>query len=218
MNIIFILTDQWRGDCLSVTGHPDVDTPNLDELARQGTVFTSAYSSCPSCIAARTSIFTGLAPAGHGRLGYRDRVPWRYDNMLARVLRDAGYQTGCVGKTHFYPQGARFGFEEMDSYEGLQQHRPGYVNDYHEWLRDQSDGMFTTEFDHGIQSNSWYARPSHLPEELHNNTWVVTRGLEFIRRRDPTRPFFLNLSFHRPHPPIDPPQVTWDLYRDRKLG
>jgi arylsulfatase len=52
---------------------------------------------------------------------------------------------------------------------------------------------------------------------LHNNTWVVTRALEFLRRRDPTRPFFLNLSFVRPHPPIDPPQVFYDEYRERAI-
>ena len=51
-NVLFIFTDQWRGDCLGVTGHPVVETPNLDELARGGTVFTSAFSPCPSCIAA----------------------------------------------------------------------------------------------------------------------------------------------------------------------
>ncbi len=105
-NILFILTDQMRGDCLSITGHPVVETPHLDDLARRGTVFTAAYSTCPSCIAARASIMTGLTPSSHGRLGYRDRVPWRYDDMLPALLGRAGYQTHCVGKTHFYPQRA----------------------------------------------------------------------------------------------------------------
>ena len=101
-NIILIIADQWRGDCLSVTGHTGVDTPNLDSLARQGSVFNHAYSSCPSCIAARASLFTGLAPNSHGRLGYKDQVPWNYDNMLAQMFSDAGYQTHCSGKTHFF--------------------------------------------------------------------------------------------------------------------
>jgi len=215
-NIIFILTDQMRGDCLSVTGHPVVRTPNIDSLAQRGMAFTSAYSPCPSCIAARASIWTGLSPSSHGRLGYQDQVVWRYDNMLAQVLSDCGYQTHCVGKTHYYPQRAHLGFQSLDSYEAMQNFDGKYVNDYHEWLREKT-GRPLAHLDHGLDSNSWNARPSPLPEELHNNTWVVTKGLEFIRRRDRTRPFFLNLSFHRPHPPIDPPQTFYDIYRDRTI-
>lgn len=215
-NIVFILTDQMRKDCLSITGHPVVETPNLDALGRTGTVFTSAYSACPSCIAARASIWTGLSPSSHGRLGYKDRVPWRCDAMLPKLLSDAGYQTHCVGKTHFYPQRAHCGFEGLESYECEQNFTGTYVNDYYEWLRERTDGRLR-ETDTGLESNSWLARPSALPEELHNNTWVVTRGIEFLRRRDPTRPFFLNLSFHRPHAPIDPPKVYYDMYKDREL-
>jgi len=215
-NIVFILTDQMRGDALSVTGHPVVETPNLDALARRGTVFTAAYSSCPSCIAARASLFTGLSPSSHGRLGYRDCVPWHYDHMLPEVLGAAGYQTHCVGKRHFFPQWARFGFQSLDTHEAGQNFDGTYVNDYWEWLSDRTNGTLH-EFDHGTDSNSWVARPSHLPEELHNNTWTVTRAIDFVRRRDKTRPFFLNISFHRPHPPIDPPAAFYDMYRDKPL-
>jgi len=215
-NIVFILTDQMRGDCLSASGHPVVETPNLDMLAAKGTNFTASYSCCPSCIAARASMFTGLRPTTHGRLGYRDQVPWNYETTLAGGLGGAGYQTHCIGKTHFYPQRAHLGFQSLESYEGDQNFDGKFVNDYHEWLREMTNGRLR-ETDHGVDWNSWYGRPSHLPEEVHNNTWVVTRGIEFLRRRDPTRPFFLNLSFHRPHPPIDPPQVFHDEYRDREL-
>lgn len=215
-NIVFILTDQMRGDCLSVSGHAVVETPNLDMAAMRGTNFTAAYSPCPSCIAARASIFTGLRPTTHGRLGYQDQVPWRYETTLAEELSRTGYQTHCVGKTHFYPQRAHLGFQSLESYESAQNFDGRYVNDYYAWLREMTNGRLG-ETDHGVDWNSWSARPSHLPEELHNNTWVVTRGAEFLRRRDPTRPFFLNLSFMRPHPPIDPPRVFYDEYRERAL-
>ncbi len=216
-NILFIITDQWRGDCLSVTGHPTVETPNLDMLARRGVVFTSAYSSCPSCIAARASMFTGLSPSSHGRLGYQDRVPWRYDHMLPEVLGRAGYQTYCIGKTHFYPQRSHCGFQGLESYEALQNLDGSYVNDYAEWLKERTGGT-GDENVHGLSHNGWPARPSHLPEELHNSSWVAERAIEFMKRRDPTRPFFLNLSFHRPHPPIDPPRVYWDMYQNKELA
>lgn len=214
-DILFILVDQMRGDCLGLTGHPVAETPHLDDLGRHGTVFTRAYTPVPSCVAARASIFTGLSPTQHGRLGYRDGVPWRYPNMLPEVLGNAGYQTYCVGKTHFYPQRAHLGFQGLESYEGAQTLDAGYVNDYWEWLRDRAPGV--EEFGHGLTQNAWAARPSHLPEALHNSTWVAARSIEFLRRRDPTRPYFLTMSFHRPHPPFDPPQVYYDMYKDRPI-
>ena len=213
-NIVFILADQMRGDCLSVLNHSVVKTPNLDKLARKGVAFTAAYSACPSCIAARASIFTGQRPTTHGRLGYRDQVPWHYQDTLAEVLSGSGYQTHCVGKTHFFPQRLPLGFESLDSYEGLQNFGGGYVNDYFEWLKERTD---IQERDHGLGSNSWVAGVSLLPEELHNNSWVVTRGIDFLKRRDRERPFFLNLSFHRPHAPLDPPREYLDMYRDSAI-
>lgn len=215
-NILFILCDQFRWDCLSIMGHPTVDTPNLDSLAKQGTLFTNAYSPAPSCVPARASLFTGKSPNLTGFLGYTDGVNWEYENMLPEVLRNNGYQTHCVGKTHFFPQRKHGGFEGLESYEAWQKFDQYYVNDYHEWLKEKSNGLMS-ELDHGLDDNSWNARPSTLPEELHNNTWVVTKGLEFLRKRDHTRPYFLNLSFHRPHPPIDPPRYYWDEYMQKPL-
>jgi arylsulfatase len=215
-NIVFFLTDQMRGDCLSILGHPIVQTPHLDDMARNGVLFDSAYSSCPSCIASRASMFTGLSPSSHGRLGYQDQVSWRYEGMLPEVLAAAGYQTHCAGKTHFYPQRAHLGFHSLDSYEARQNFDGTYVNDYFEWLRERTNGRLE-EHDHGLTDNSWVARPSHLPEELHNSSWTATMAIRFLRRRDRTRPFFLNVSFHRPHAPLDPPQAFYDLYRDRDV-
>ncbi len=213
-NILLIICDQFRWDCLSILGHKVVDTPNLDTLASQGTLFTNAYSPSPSCIPARACLFTGKSPSQLGFLGYKDKQNWNFPNMLPEVLRNNGYQTHCVGKTHFYPQRKHCGFEGHESYEAWQNLDGDYVNDYHEWLHEKSGGMLSEAIS-GIDDNGWVARPSALPEELHNNTWVVTKGLEFIKRRDKTRPYFLNLSFHRPHPPIDPPKDFWDIYMQK---
>src|ERR1035441_3641000 len=65
-DILFLMPDQMRGDCLSLLGHPVVRTPNLDKLAQEGALFRRAYSTCPSCIPARHSLLTGLFPATSG--------------------------------------------------------------------------------------------------------------------------------------------------------
>ena len=90
-NIILLMSDQLRGDCLGYAGHPDVKTPYLDTLASQGVNFDRAYSACPSCIAARAALHTGMEQSHHGRVGYEDNIPWRYEHTLAGELTKAGY-------------------------------------------------------------------------------------------------------------------------------
>lgn len=214
-NIMWIICDQFRFDALGCLGHPVVETPNLDMLAQEGALFSAAYSPCPSCIPARACLFTGLSPEQTGFLGYEDGHEWNFSGMLPEVLAYSGYQTHCVGKTHFFPQNKHCGFEGIDSYECWQRLTEWYVDDYEEWLREKTGGQLEERMT-GLDDNSWNALPSALPEELHNNTWVVTKGLDFLRRRDRTRPYFLTLSFHRPHPPIDPPQRFWDIYQKKK--
>jgi arylsulfatase len=214
-NFLFIFPDQWRGDCLGSLGHPVVETPFLDQLAAEGVTFTAAYTACPSCIATRASLITGQTPNTCGRIGYRDGVPWRYETTLMRCLRDGGYQTFCAGKTHFYPQRIALGFEEMRLYDVLNIERD-FKSDYHAWL-EQAGGGLVRDTTQETTSNAWLAHPWVHPEYLHPNTWTATAAIELLSRRDPTRPFFLQVSFHRPHPPLDPPIDYYERYQDRPI-
>jgi arylsulfatase A-like enzyme len=214
-NILLIYPDQWRGDCLSRLGHPVVETPFLDEVAAEGVTFTAAYSACPSCIAARATMATGQTPSTCGRLGYRDQVPWRYPVTLMSCLRDGGYQTFSAGKNHFYPQRNALGFEEMRLYE-TQTFEGRLESDYHVWLARETGGQVR---DTAIEmnNNSWVVHPWTQPEHLHPSAWNTTAALELLERRDPTRPFFMQVGYHRPHPPLDPPMAYFEQYRDRPL-
>src|SRR5690625_4799954 len=103
-NIILICLDQWRGDCLSIDGHPSVQTPHLDDIARQGARFGRAYSATPSCVPARVALMSGLAQRNHGRVGYQDGIPFDIESTLPSVLGKAGYQTQAIGKMHVTPE------------------------------------------------------------------------------------------------------------------
>ncbi|HXI15612.1 MAG TPA: sulfatase-like hydrolase/transferase, partial [Chloroflexota bacterium] len=92
----------------------------------------------------------------------------------------------------------------------------GLVDDYLPWLRHQA-GPDADYFDHGVNCNSIIARPWDKPEHLHPTNWVVTQAIDFLRRRDPRKPFFLYLSFHRPHPPYDPPAWALEQYLDAEM-
>ena len=221
-NIVLITVDQWRGDCLSVDGHPVVHTPYLDQLALGGARFGRAYTATPSCIPARASLLTGMRPRTHGRVGYRDGVPWNYAVTIAGEFTRHGYQTQAVGKMHVYPERSQMGFQNVILHDGFLHHARrcipnlDLIDDYMPWLRQQL-GRDADYFDHGVNCNSYVARPWDKPEYVHPTNYVVTQGIDFLRRRDPRKPFFLFLSFHRPHPPYDPPAWAFEQYLDAEM-
>jgi arylsulfatase A-like enzyme len=219
-NVVLICADQWRGDCLSADGHPVVRTPHLDEVAGRGVRFSRAYSATPTCVPARAALHTGLSQTRHGRVGYEDGVPWTpYRTTMAGAFREAGFQTKCVGKMHVWPERARLGFDDIELHDGYLHHSrrrerdPRTYDDYLGWLAGQ-EGVGAAEdyADHGLNCNSHVARPWDKAERLHPTNWATMRAVDFLYRRDPTAPFFLFLSYHRPHPPYDPPGWAFDQY------
>lgn len=225
-NIILIMTDQLRGDCLGVMGHNEVKTPYLDSLASKGVLFDRAYSACPSCIAARAALHTGQSGRRNGRVGYEDLIPWNYEHTLAKELTKAGYYTQCVGKMHVHPLRNLLGFHNVELHDGyLHNYRypntPYYesqkiADDYFYWLK-QEKGIEADVIDTGLECNSWVSRPWIYEEKYHPTNWVTTRSIDFLRRRDTSKPFFLMASYLRPHPPFDAPQYYFDLYKDKEL-
>jgi len=95
-NILFLMTDQQRVDCVGAYGNRTIRTPHLDRLAGEGVLFRNAYSSTPTCTPARSALLTGLSPWRHGMLGYGE-VAERYTIEMPRALRDAGYEIVYTG-------------------------------------------------------------------------------------------------------------------------
>ena len=221
---MLVCVDQMRADAMGVAGNEAVDTPNLDDIARGGYRFPRAYSATPTCVPARVALLTGKSPALHGRYGYREGIsfPDAYPVTLPSVLREEGYQTYAVGKMHVFPDRARCGFDEVQLHDGFlhTQRRldGGPRDDYVEFLRAETGDPRADHQETGIGCNAMTARPWEREERLHPTRWVADQSLRFLERRDPTRPFFLYMSFHRPHAPFDPPGWLWEKYRERDFG
>jgi len=214
-NVLLITADHWPGSLLGVAGHPVIQTPTLDQLARCGTLFTRAYTECPVCIPARRTLLTGTAPRTHGDRTFEVEMPMPQVRTIAQAFRDAGYQAFAVGKLHVYPPRARAGFDEVILCE---EGRPqlGPTDDYEIYLGEQ--GLAGQQFLHGMSNNDYVTRPWHLAEEHHVTNWTTRQMARAIQRRDPTRPGFWYLSYTHPHPPLVPPQVYLDMYRDVHPG
>ena len=210
-NVLLITTDHWPANLLGCAGHPDIQTPTLDQLARNGIRYSNAYSECPVCIPARRSLMTGTSPRVHGDRTFQTTLRMPAIPTMAQTFRDAGYQAYAVGKVHVYPQRDRIGFDDIVLAEEGRPHW-GVTDDYEVYLGDQ--GYAGRQFDHGMSNNEYLTRPWHLPEETHVTNWTSREMSRMIRRRDPSRPGYWYLSYTHPHPPLVPVEAYWNMYRD----
>ncbi len=204
-NIIYIVADQWRGDCLGLYGnrHP-VMTPHLNQLAAEGVNFSRAYADCPVCMPQRVTMLTGKTGSQMRCLtnfGPDDRPDFDPSTTLpARLAREAGYQTKAIGKMHFMPSRSRYGFEHVTL----------HPDDYLWWLEDHGyGGAFRG---HGLGGNEVYPATAVTPDKYYHTTWAIDESIRFLDQRDPESPFFLFLVFEAPHSPFDPPHPYDRMY------
>jgi arylsulfatase len=220
-NIIFLMADQLRADVIS----PDF-TPNLWSLSQRGLTLRT-YTSTPSCTPARSALLTGLSPWYHGMLGYGDVAPaWPYE--MPRAMSELGYRTASIGKNHYY--NAAFmqnssstppshGWEEEMLYDGLgsgmdpgASSNDGEFDTYDAWFANETGGLdpLATGKPH-MDWNSWRGASYVYNESLHPTAWVGQTAVSWLnaaaaKTTTATNPFFLKVSFHRPHSPYDPPE------------
>ena len=173
-------------------------TAHFDQIAYEGIWYERAYADCPVCMPQRATMLTGFTGSQHGmphNFMSGPRTPIALEQSLPyRLTREAGYQTKAVGKMHFLPERARFGFEDISL----------HPNDYVNFLEESGYGGFYRG--HGLGGNEVYPAVSALPEHLTHTHWIVDEGIRFLQRRDPECPFMLWLVFEAPHSPFDPPE------------
>lgn len=214
-NVLLIVTDQHRGDCIGrdpaaatdSDGQSIIHTPHLDALTAEGALFSRGYTPVPSCAPARRCLRTGQTPVSSNSTNWIT-ADWNFEAELSQIFQTAGYETMGIGRFHHYPRDESMGFERTA-------YHPGH--DYDTWLSDRVPDTQITDTSHGIGPNGWDARPFHLDESLHPTVWTTNRALEGLDSREADRPFFLHLSYLKPHTPFDPPRAYWDLYEDRDL-
>lgn len=213
-HIIFIMTDQQRSDALGCMGNPHIKTPNIDNLAKEGSLFTSAYSASPSSTPARAGLLTGLSPWKHGMLGY-GQVAEKYRYEMPQMLRNLGYYTFGIGKMHWFPQKSLHGFHTTLIDESGRSESPDFISDYREWFQLNAPGKDPDQT--GIGWNAHGATTYKLDEKLHPTTWTGQIACELIRNYNQEKPLFLKISFARPHSPYDPPKRYLDMYANTEI-
>jgi len=199
-NILLITTDQQRFDTIHAAGNKSIWTPHLNYLCDTGIRYTRAYADSPVCGPSRATIMTGLHAHTHGHTSNNDRVsPMATVPTLPGLLAAGGYQTKAVGKMHFTPLRAKYGFEDAE-----------LLPDYYDWVS-KVPGASPPK-NHGIGENEMVPVFSTTKDEHSLTHWTVQRSIDFIETRTDPRPFFLWTSFTKPHPPWDAPREYWDIY------
>lgn len=206
-NVVFLLADDLGYGDLSLYGCPDIHTPNIDSIGKQGVRFTRCYANAPECTPTRTALLTGRyqqrvggleSAIGVGNVGRYDEAEWlrrrgelglpSTEVTLSKVLKGSGYDTACFGKWHLgYPQKFwpfRHGFDESFGVIGGRE-------DY-----------FTHCEPHGrnvmFKNNKFVERKGYMTD------LIADACVEWLARRD-RNPFFLYVPFTAPHAPLQDP-------------
>lgn len=211
-NILFIMDDQHRGDYLGCAGASWIKTPNIDALAKEGARFTNFYSAVPSCTPARTGLLTGLSPWNHGMLGYMNNIAQYYKLTMPQFFSEMGYETIVTGKNHFGPPRNTQGYKTINLEEGwYSKNKNGFICDYEAWFRRVAPDKDINATQLSYNDNrGGIAFP--YADELHATYWTASRAVDFLKKSPAESPWFLKLSFQRPHPPFDPPKRWMDYY------
>jgi arylsulfatase A-like enzyme len=215
-NALLITLDQFRGDCLSVAGHPVVKTPNLDRLAAVGARFARHYSQAAPCAPGRASLYTGTYQMNHRVLGNGSPLDRGLDNV-AMMARRAGYAPALFGYTDqaIDPRDSTGPDDpRLSSYEGV---LPGFdcvldLTASHEpWM------AHLASLGHDVSQGVGYllAREHKRPAEHSVSAFLTDTFLDWLDDREPG--WFAHLSYLRPHPPYSAAGEFGSMYAPADL-
>ncbi|MBS3764121.1 MAG: sulfatase-like hydrolase/transferase [Planctomycetes bacterium] len=220
-NVLWIMTDQFNANCMSFLGS-QCRTPNLDRLADEGVCFERAYANNHICAPSRACFWSGQYLHTHGLQGnYTTLYPENNPDAMPALFRRNGYRTALVGKAHMPRLWSEEGFERR-RYTDLIDALPSDPTTCHYfqylderglagWYEEGSARPGAPRPDDGSQ-------PSHLPYEHSIEHFTGEQTLQFLEDgRDDDRPFFIHMSFQRPHGPIRPAPEHFGLYDPNEI-
>ncbi|SFC01619.1 Arylsulfatase A [Algibacter lectus] len=192
-NIIFILTDDQSYDLLGCTGNAIVQTPHIDKLANNGTLFTNAHVTSAICTPSRISILLSQYERKHG-VNFNSGTSvsdtaWK--NSYPVIMRNNGYYTGWIGKNHapIGKGGYNSGLMEksFDYWYAGHGHLGFYPKDNHDIFNDAIAFTQPEIINEGVD------------EFLDPNARKLKGALHFLEERPSDKPFMLSINFNLPH-------------------
>jgi len=229
-NVLILFSDQHNKKVMGFEGHPDVITPNLDELAKEGLIFDRAYCTVGICVPSRSSLMSGLMPRTMGLLTNGGNTSVMEDAVsMASIFKLNNYKTYAFGKRHLrssidagwdVKKGHAFKPDDDDNYVSWIE-RNGYAREFAEdWAAEFGRGpRGSSEFESEIPTADLGTRISKLPPEYTMEAYTTMETIKMIQEQaESDEPFFCWANFYRPHQPYNPLQIYMDMYDVSQWG
>ncbi len=221
-NIVIIMGDQHRCDCIGAYGNRDIQTPNLDKLAEDGVLYQEHYTTYPVCTPSRYSMLSGLYTHQHMGWDNHCTLPAGLPTY-PRIFSAHGYRTAAIGKMHMTPVYLDVGFQKMVLAE--QDGDGRFEDDYHWYLKEKNELDENDIIDQRQEFrklagkeywDSFGASGSNLSGQDHSTSWITDRALEELGEWGPEKNMML-VSYIKPHHPFDPPAPYDTMYQPENL-
>ncbi len=205
-NIVIIMTDEQKATSLPMYGNHIVQAPNLQQLAREGVLFSHAHATCPLCVPARVSLMTGRHPHTTGSRTNLFYLQPR-ERHLVDLLSKHGYRTGLVGKNHCFLPADLAKFDRVWEAGHLGPETPPTAEsaEAKRWLRES-----------GVWRKAWGAVRNPYPAESLGTALTTERAIECVTSWR-NEPFFLWYSISDPHTPLHAPSPYAELYEPTEI-
>lgn len=233
-NVLWIVSDEFRADCLGYSGNSIIQTPNLDRLCRESAVFSNCFAQAVPCAPSRMCMFTGRYMFSHGCVWNKTPLRNAEDN-IAYHLKGYGYEPALLGYNDYakdpdilppgHPHRSSLSYEyALPGFNHLFQHE----YDSPEWYaylqekgypEEQCNREFMCQPDVPLEGPG-----EHLPEyyparykaEHSECRFITEKAIEYIEERKGS-PWFLSLNYIKPHSPNLCSEPYHKLYRDAKF-
>ena len=229
-NILFLFSDQHKASVTGYENHPDVSTPHLDRLAREGTQFRRAYCQDAICAPSRCSLFSGLYPRTLQYFDNSDRSQAMQEVVpIQETFQRAGYITAAFGKRHL-SEACDEGWSITASHAWGENPDDNYVK----WINEKGYAKefaedWAAEFGKAPRGSALEqqeipfallaTRQSALPDDMTMEAFTTQRTIAFLEdRAEDEQPFFCWASFYRPHQPYTPLKKYWDRHGRSRWG
>jgi arylsulfatase A-like enzyme len=210
-NVLVIFCDQLRRDALSCFGDQDLETPNIDALAKSGVRFKNACSTYPICVPFRFTLMTGQY--AHSR--FIPGIEWRMspsERTLADEVNENGYESIYIGKWHLYG-----GHGLLPRHTALKANRTPVPREHQgRWQK-----WFGFEVRNGPFDTCYFEDNNPIPHPIkkYQTDGCFDLAMDYLRDRPrKDRPFFCVISVEPPHPPYEAPKELEEKWRDRNIS
>jgi choline-sulfatase/uncharacterized sulfatase len=216
-NVLFILSDQHSAKITGYNGHPNVKTPRLDQMAKEGVRFDNAIVQNPICTPSRVSWLSGQYCHNHGYYGLEGPKPQHLPSLVSH-FRENGYRTAAIGKIHcpeYWIEDQCDVFNEVagTSRDGCPQYDAYIEKKGLSKLRRED---LNARNPMGGQSLDGFANRLSYRDGMQGYT--AQQSMDFMERcKGESEPFFLHMSFQSPHQVYCAAKEFWDIYEEEQI-